>query len=339
MNAAADPAAPRRVVVGVDGSPGARLALAAGLRTAAARPARLDVVAAFPPPVVWTRGAPVEVPEVDAMRTDTARRAAALVDDVRQELAGVPGVAEVEVALTVTDGPPVQALRDAADGAELLVVGSRGRGPMRSAVLGSVALHCISTAPCPVLVVHPAPAEASPEPRVVVGVDGSTGSRAALLAAADEAARTGAALDVVAVYSAAEYWTDLSTVVLPTWDQVRDEVRHETVSLVEEELAGLAGPAPAVRLHIVDGAAADVLVARSRGARLLVVGSHGRGALRGLLLGSVALHCAMHAQAPVLVVRPTGGAVVPEQAPEPATQRNRLTQSGSTEAQPAAQRR
>jgi len=305
MDSSSDPAPRPRVVVGVDGSPGARQALRTALRTAAQRSARLDVVAAFPAPVVWTRGAPIEVPDVDALRTATRRRADGLIAEVTGELAGVPRVGDVPVTLTVTDEPPVHALRDAAAGADLLVVGSRGRGAVRSALLGSVALHSVSHAPCPVLVVHPTLVEGDRPARVVVGVDGSAGSRAALLAAADEAVRCGAELDVVAAWSPADSWTDLSTIALPTWDEERSRVRHATASVVEEVLAARAGPVPAVRLEVVDGAAADVLVERSREARLLVVGSHGRGALRGLLLGSVALHCAMHAAAPVLVVRPT----------------------------------
>jgi nucleotide-binding universal stress UspA family protein len=58
-----------------------------------------------------------------------------------------------------------------------------------------------------------------------------------------------------------------------------------------------------VRVHVVEGAPQDVLVARAEGAGLLVVGSRGHGPIRGLLLGSVALHVAMHAGCPVLVVR------------------------------------
>jgi nucleotide-binding universal stress UspA family protein len=67
-----------------------------------------------------------------------------------------------------------------------------------------------------------------------------------------------------------------------------------------------------VRTRVVDKAPAEELVELSREASLLVVGSHGHGAIRGLLLGSVALHCALHAAAPVLVVRsrPTRARVV-----------------------------
>jgi nucleotide-binding universal stress UspA family protein len=64
----------------------------------------------------------------------------------------------------------------------------------------------------------------------------------------------------------------------------------------------------------VVGAASGVLVERSRTASLVAVGSRGRGSVRGLLLGSVALHVAMHAACPVLVVRPAAPASVHEEA-------------------------
>ena len=180
-------AAPPRVVVGVDGSPGSRAALGTGLEEARRRRARLDVVASFPIPLVWT-GGPVDVPDVEVVRRDTERRIRAFVDEVR---GGLPAT-DVPVELVAVVGPPVATLVHAAEGADLLVVGSRGRGALRSALLGSVALHCLGSAPCPVLVVHATLRDVPTTPRVVVGVDGSEVSRAALAAALTEALSLGA---------------------------------------------------------------------------------------------------------------------------------------------------
>jgi nucleotide-binding universal stress UspA family protein len=156
-----------------------------------------------------------------------------------------------------------------------------------------------------VLVVHGDGSTSQP-PRVVVGVDGSEISRAVLVAALDEAARSGSDVDVVACYVLADSWTDYGTALTPTAEQIRDDLLRSTEELVREVVAERAEDSvvPAVLIHAVEGAAGDVLVERSRDAGLLVVGSRGRGALRGLLLGSVSLHCAMHAAGPVLVVRP-----------------------------------
>ena len=105
----------RRVVVGVDGSVGARAAL-----------------------------------------VGMAARIRELLTEVRSDPAvrGVPGAGAVDAQVLAVQGAAAQVLVDAAGGAELLVVGSRGRGAVRSALLGSVALHCVTHAPCPVLVVH-----------------------------------------------------------------------------------------------------------------------------------------------------------------------------------------
>jgi nucleotide-binding universal stress UspA family protein len=187
---------------------------------------------------------------------------------------------------------------------------------MRSALLGSVALHCVTHAACPVVVVHPAPAVRQP-PLVVVGIDGSEGSRAALSAAIDEAARMGAEVEAVAVYVPADYWTDLPSGAAPAPDRFVEGLRRRIGSLVDEVLAvrgqGDGGAAPAVRVEVVQGPAADLLVERAVPADLLVVGCRGHGTFRGLLLGSVALYCAMHAACPVMVVHPPAGRAASEQ--------------------------
>ena len=298
-----------RVVVGIDGSSGSREALVYALIAAARRGADLDVVSSYSIQLYYVGGAPLDVPDVAAIRDNQRERAQAFIDEVRAEIpvSGVPGIQDVGIALFVPEGPAASRLVERSAGAALLVVGSRGRGAMRSAVLGSVALHCVTHAACPVIVVHPAPALRQP-PLVVVGVDGSEHSRAALAAAIDEAVRTGAEVEAVASYDPADYWTDLATVVGPSHEQIVEQLQQRTRTMVDEVLAERASPedasVPAVRAEVFQGPAAEVLVRRAASADLFVVGSRGRGTFRGLLLGSVALHCAMHAGCPVMVVHP-----------------------------------
>lgn len=315
---------PGRVVVGVDGSAGARAALVQALVEAARRGARLDVVTSSPMALPWTGVAPVVRAGHNDALVEMAARIRQLVDEVRSDPAvrGVPGAGSVEARVLPVLGAPAQVLVDSAVGAELLVVGSRGRGTVRSALLGSVALHCVTHAPCPTLVVRGAGAvplpRAAEESTVVVGVDGSAESLAACRLAIEEAARRGSDVEVVAAYSPTDYWTDLYSFIGPSTAEVREQARERAGALVGTVRAKAVIPAgaraPQILVQPVDGAAPDVLVERSRTAGLVVVGSRGHGSVRGLLLGSVALHVAMHAACPVLVVRPAAPASADEDA-------------------------
>jgi nucleotide-binding universal stress UspA family protein len=297
-----------RVVVGLDGSSGSRAALVQAYLAAARRAADLEVVAAYTLELYWFGGAPLDVPDVATIRDDVDRRARAQVDEIRDEVAvsAVPGIRDVGVELLVTQGAAAHVLVERAEGADLLVVGSRGRGAARSALLGSVALHCATHAVCPVLVVHTDTVGVSDPPRVVVGVDGSDAARAALALAIDEAASRGAEVDALVSYQITDYWTDLGSVVVPSTEHIRAALCARTEDLVSSALERRPAGAPVshVRVVVAEGPAVDVLVHQSRTADLLVVGSRGHGAFRGLLLGSIALQCAMHAPCPVLVVHP-----------------------------------
>lgn len=298
-----------RVVVGIDGSPGSRAALVHGLIAAAHRGADLDVVTSYAIELYYLGGAPIDVPNVAGIRDDTQHRVRGLLEEVHQEVevSAVSGVRDVQMRPIVSEVPAAQVLVDRSEGADLLVVGSRGRGAMRSALLGSVALHCVTHAACPVVVMHPSVGVSRP-PRVVVGVDGSAAARAALAAAISEAGQMNAVVEAIVTYALADYWTDLATVFVPSAEEIRRDLQQRTERLVDDVLAELpmngGSEAPSVRIVVLEGSAGDVLVDRGRTADLLVVGSRGRGALRGLLLGSVALHCAMHALCPVMVVHP-----------------------------------
>lgn len=291
----------QRIVVGVDGSAGARAALVWSLAAAARSGAVVEVVSAFPVDDYWTEVHLLDSAHVEAIRSDTETRAQALLAEALSDPAStaVPGVHAVPVDVLVVSGAPAEHLVHRASGAQLLVVGSRGRGSVRSALLGSVALHCSAHAPCSVVVVHP-PVQPT-APRVVVGIDGSARSRAALARAAEAAAQIGAELDVVAVCQPVTSWSDLAIVARP-FEETLPEARQRTAAIVVATLG--AAPRPDVHVTVEVGAVGDVLVRKAEGAALLVVGSRSHSRLLGMVLGSVALNCVVHASCPVMVVRP-----------------------------------
>ncbi len=287
---------PGRTVVGVDGSPGAREALAWALGDAARRAVAVEVVSTFPVQLYLANPLLLDEAQMESVRTDTLERADAQVTEVRRET----GRTDVAVDVLAVAGSPAPMLLAASEDAGLLVVGSRGRGAVKSLLLGSVALSCVTHARVPVVVVRPAGGDAaSGRPRVVVGLDGSEASGIALERAATEAQLLGAELVAVAAYSAASYWSDAYAVVMPPPEQLAEEVR----AAAEQQVAGARLPdGLPVRVESVDGPAGNVLVEAARDAALLVVGGHGQGAVRGLLMGSVALHCVLSGPCPVMVV-------------------------------------
>jgi nucleotide-binding universal stress UspA family protein len=137
------------IVVGVDESDGAAAALRWALDEARRREATLDVVHA------WQQFIPALVPGAVAIEPDrNALKAAAgeLVTKMVDNVVG-PHDAKVTVRLELGEGSPADVLVKAAAEADLLVVGSRGRGGFAGLLLGSVSQQCAHHAPCPVVIV------------------------------------------------------------------------------------------------------------------------------------------------------------------------------------------
>ena len=310
----AAPAGRPLVVVGIDGSDGSRAALRYALAAAARRQAELAVIAARPPRR-WAWESEDDPPGLTAELADLRERADAFWAEVR---AGAPEAEDVPFHVLTVAGHPGDLLVEAAEQADLLVVGSRGRGAVRSALLGSVALHCVTDAPCPVAVVHPMGDRAGGP--VLAAVDAAPSGRAVLAAALDEAARLGVRLDVLTAYQGDDSWTDVVATAGPNDDEVLAALRSrvdEVVAQVRQEAAPRLGDRlPEVRTEAVLDAPADALDERSGVAQVIVVGSSAHGPRRGLALGSVALHTVVRAACPVLVVHPAEvGAAAPEPAP------------------------
>lgn len=136
-----------RIVVGVDGSQSSRNALHFAWEEARRRDARVDVVYAYSLPVASVMPGymgPAVMPSVAELEKDAQEMLASILDsaptDIRME------------SITVR-GPAAPTLLDISRGAELLVVGSRGRGGFRGLLLGSTSHQVITHAPCPVVVV------------------------------------------------------------------------------------------------------------------------------------------------------------------------------------------
>jgi nucleotide-binding universal stress UspA family protein len=134
--------------------------------------------------------------------------------------------------------------------------------------------------------------------RVVVGVDGSPESVKALSWAIEEARLRGLGVRVIYAFPALRTWFG------NTAHEYYPQVEKEAASMFDKTLA--AGPAMDdldVERAVEPGNPSEVLVNESRGASLLVLGSHGQGSFPGMLLGSVSTHCVHQAHCPVVVVR------------------------------------
>jgi len=138
--------------------------------------------------------------------------------------------------------------------------------------------------------------------RIVVGVDDSLGARAALDWALDEARRQGARVEVLHAFEVEVAWIDGAD--FARWSQLQRQAAEAALSMVVEDAASPASVE--VDARVVEGNPVTVLVEASQHADLLVVGSRGRGGLRGLLLGSVSQRCVERADCPVVVVPEDG---------------------------------
>ena len=137
-----------RIVVGVDSSQTSLKALRWAIDEAKLRSAELELVHAFPRPELVGMTMVVTLPSDDELREASEQV-------LREALAAVGGPGDVAVTQRVGAGGPASVLVEAAGGAELLVLGSRGLGGFRGMLLGSVTQQVIAHASCPVVVITP----------------------------------------------------------------------------------------------------------------------------------------------------------------------------------------
>ena len=288
----------RTVVVGVDGSDSAAGAVRWGAAEAARRQVPLRLVIAFGWPAGVSEGHPHHGDVYRELLLGRAREHLAAAAEVAGD--AQPGV-EVEQQLIISS--PVVALGEEARRAQLVVIGDRGMSRVEGLLVGSVAVALAEHAACPVVVVRWAEREPAGTDRlpVVLGVDGSATSEAAIAFAFEAAAARNVA--VVAVHTWSGMVFEPSAVPMAIdWAAIEDAERE----LLAGQLVGWSEKYPdtAVEQVVVRDRPAHALLRRAARAQLVVVGSRGRGEVVGLVLGSVGNALVHRSPCPVAIVRP-----------------------------------
>jgi nucleotide-binding universal stress UspA family protein len=285
------------IVVGVDSSAGAATALRWAAAEAQLRRAPLTVVHAYFRPLAYWGTDPGRGEEPERLR------AQAILDDMLEREASV--LLDVEVRPVLHAGQATRGLIQAAEGAELLVLGMRGAGGFEGLRLGSTAEHCARHAPCTVVVVPDPGGHGVTHGRILVGLDGSPQAEAALAWAVGEAALRGAAVDALTVYEPyrahGPYGAAFMDVASPGW---RRRFRQAAEQVAAEAVAGLVPPSTVpIETMVEEGHPSRVLAERSGMVDLIAVGHRGDTGLGELLLGSVPRQLLHHSVCPVAVVR------------------------------------
>ncbi len=291
------------LVVGVDGSPTSWPAVAWAAEEAA------------------TRGLPLRLVSAWESHYDLASLGL-LPDAVRTHCQGILDAARKQVetaqpSVDVTEqsflGPAARVLVESSQEADTVVVGSRNYRPIHSALIGGTSLDVVAHATCPVVVVRSTDGAAEREGddrqtdgHVVVGVDGSDASTDAVGYAFAHASQRGVPLTVLHAWQTeyvASVVSDLAA------EDVSTQLAEEEMAVAAESIAGWRDKFPdvQVRSRVVASNPVQALVDESKTAGLVVIGSRGRGALSGALLGSIG-HGVLHRSlCPVAVVKPNHG--------------------------------
>jgi nucleotide-binding universal stress UspA family protein len=291
-----------RIVVGVDGSPGAEAALEWAMRLGSALDAEVVAVHAVGLlEAAHSLDQPAEAWRVGASDVTEHQWCARLVD------------ADVAHRIEVVDGDAVDVLLNLAEReqAALVVMGARGVGSRPELALGSTSLRILQAARVPTLVVPDATSPTGPSPlrHVLVGIDRSPASLAALEVAVELAGMLGGSLSVVEAFE-----FDPPFPLGPSAAETSRGEEHaleRTATAVEELVREIRERGIAVQVVVRSGEPAATLlqVADDVGADLIVVGTRGGGDPADPLLGSVARSVVAHGRRPTLVVPAAAGSV------------------------------
>ena len=204
------------------------------------------------------------------------------------------------------EGNPIDMLLDISQDVTMIVMGSRGLGGFSGMVMGSVSAAVVSHAKCPVIVVREESdvSTATKYGPVVVGVDGTGVAEKAIEMAFAEASARKAPLR--AVHTWIDMQVQASLAGLNAAQKQWEEIEEDQKRLLAERISGYKDKYPDVEVEqiITRDRPVRALADASEDAQLLVVGSHGRGGFRGMLLGSTSRALLQEAPCPLMVVRP-----------------------------------
>lgn len=272
------------IVVGVDGSQESIDALRWADGQAARTGARLLAVTS------WHVRMPGS--EIVAMAVNVNAAAREMLESTLIDTLGKQRAAAVEAR--VASDKPADAIVQASDAAELVVIGPDAGGGVPNFPLGSVAEGVLTYSACPVAVIRPGPGE--PANRIVVGLDGSSASRDALAWALLQARLVQATIEAIVAWDWAPRYT-----VFP-YGPPAEEFEASAQQLLDGELRVLtAQDRSLVTGRVLRGHPPRVLIEAAMHADLLVLGRRGAGGAFRHLIGSVSSKCARHATVPVVI--------------------------------------
>jgi nucleotide-binding universal stress UspA family protein len=286
------------IVAGIDGSAPSNAAVCWAARDAAIRNVPLTLVHMYSSYVPTFPQIPLPA-GVALWQEEDGRQVLEQAVKIAED--AVKGAQKIAITSELKCSPPVPTLVELSEEAEMIVVGSNGRGAVGRVLLGSVSSGVVRHAKCPVAVIRdedplmPHPQQAP----VLLGIDGSPASELATAVAFDEASRRG--VDLQALHA----WSDVQVLELPGFDWAM--VKAEAERSLAERLAGWQERYPDVTVHrlLVCDRPARQLIEKSESAQLVVVGSHGRGGITRTLLGSVSNAVVHSVRMPVIVARPS----------------------------------
>jgi nucleotide-binding universal stress UspA family protein len=289
---------PAKVLLATDGSEDAKLAADTALRLARKTGSELHVVHVL----AWSSDRALDPEGLDpAVRQDVQSRASARLEELVSEIEASGGaVVGSHLGVGRTDAEIVA--RAEQMGAGLIVMGSRGLGTMRRALMGSVSESVVRHAHCPVIVVRGEPVVFPA--KILLATDGSEEATQATRVAAEVAQRTGSDMQIVTVAlenpNVYAYYDVRHPAEVERHRQEARKILDQQVDRVREAGANVA------KAHLKMGAADEdiVVLAEDLEADLIIMGTRGLGALRRALMGSISDSVVRHAHCPVMVVRP-----------------------------------